>query len=82
MVPYIKLILDVSLDVSILLLDVAIVDCLQSIYHVHCLPAAPDALRRFVSEWSPYTCIIVLASNHAIKLVNTGTRTCHSTLDR
>ena len=26
-----------------------------------------------VSEWSPYTFISVLASNHAIKLVNTGT---------
>ena len=35
-----------------------------------------------VSERSPYTFINVQASNHAIKLVNTGTSTCHSTLDR
>ena len=27
---------------------------------------------RFVSEWSPYTFINVLASNHAINLINTG----------
>ena len=41
-----------------------------------------DALTHFVSEWSPCTFINVLASNHVIKLVNTGTSTCHSTLDR
>ena len=35
-----------------------------------------------ISVWSPYTFINVLASNHAIKLVNTSTSTCHSTLDR
>ena len=34
-----------------------------------------DALTRFVSEWSPCTFINVLASNHVIKLVNTGTTT-------
>ena len=44
-----------------------------------------DAFMSFVSEWSPYafiTFINVPATNHAIKLVNTGTSTCHSTLDR
>ena len=41
-----------------------------------------DALTRFVSEWSSCTFINVLASNHIIKLINTGTNTCHSTLDR
>ena len=40
-----------------------------------------DALTHFVSEWSLCTFIHVLASNHAIKLVNTGTSTCHSTLN-
>ena len=35
----------------------------------------------FVSEWSPCTFMNLLASNHVIKLVNTGTSTCHSTLD-
>ena len=29
-----------------------------------------------------YTLINALASNHTIKLINTGTSTCHSTLDR
>ena len=38
-----------------------------------------DALTRFVSEWSPCTFINVLASNQVIKLINTGTSTCHST---
>ena len=32
-----KLILNTSLDMCILLLDVATVDCLQYICHVHCL---------------------------------------------
>ena len=41
-----------------------------------------DALMRFVSEWSPCTFINMLASNHIMKLVNTITSTCHSTLDR
>ena len=44
-----------------------------------------DALMSFttpVSEWSPHISLNVLASNHTIKLVNTGTSTCHSTLDR
>ena len=44
-----------------------------------------DALMSFttpISEWSPYTFIKVLASNHTIKLINTGTSTCHSTLVR
>ena len=85
MVPYIRknqLILDISLDVCILFLDVAIVDHLLCIYYIHCLPAVPDALLCFVSEWRPCTCINVLASNHIIKLVNTDTRTCHSILDR
>ena len=31
-----------------------------------------NALTRFVSEWSPCTFINVLASNHVIKLINTG----------
>ena len=41
-------------------------------------PHYRDALTSFttpVCEWSPYTFINVLASNHAIKLVNTGTNT-------
>ena len=41
-----------------------------------------DAFTCFVSEWSPCTFINVLVSNHIIKLVNTGTSTCYSTLDR
>ena len=40
-----------------------------------------DELACFFSEWCPYTFINVLASNHVIELVNTGTGTCHSTLD-
>ena len=34
-----ELILDISLDVSILLVDADAVNCLQRIYHVFCLPA-------------------------------------------
>ena len=67
---------------AILFLDVAIVDHLLRIYYIHCLPAAPDALTCYISEWSPCTCINVLASDHVIKLINTGNRTCHFTLDR
>ena len=37
---------------------------------------------RYVSEWSPCTFINMLASNHIIELVNTGTSTCHSTLEK
>ena len=40
-----------------------------------------DALGGFVSEWSPCIFINVLASNHVIKLVNTGTSTYHSTVE-
>ena len=41
-VPYVKenkLILDISLDMCILLLDIATDDRLQRIHHVYCLPA-------------------------------------------
>ena len=83
-VPYIKknqLILNISLDVRILLLDVATVNHLQHIYHVCCLPTGCNCMF-FASEQSPCTFINVLTSNHTIKLVNTGTSTCYSTLNR
>ena len=41
LVPYVKenkFILDISLDMCILLSDITIVDCLQRIRHVCCLP--------------------------------------------
>ena len=34
----------------------------------------------FINEWSPYSFVTTMASNHTIELVNTATGTCHSTL--
>ena len=87
MVPNVKenqLILDISLDVCISLW-MLLQSIVYSVFIMLVIFWHRDALTSFttpVSEWSPYTFINVLASNHAIKLVNTGTSTCHSTLDR
>ena len=72
--------LDISLDVCILLFDADTINCLQCIYYVVVFPQ--DALMHFVNKRSPCTFINVLASNYVMKLVNTGTSTCQSTLDR
>ena len=83
MLPYIKekkLILNISLDICILLSDVATVDHLQHIRHVCCFPAWYTYA--LVSEWSLYTFINMLASNNAIDIINTDSDTCYSTVDR
>ena len=75
-----QLILDISFDVCILLLDADTVNCLQCIYHVRCLPTGYTyAFCQLVASMHFYK---MLASSHVIKLINTGTITCHSTLDR
>ena len=61
-----------SLDMCIFHLDITIV---YSIF-VMFVGFPHGALMRFVSEWSPYTFINVLASSHAIELINTSTGTC------
>ena len=71
MVPYInenKLIVDASLDMCILLSDIAIVIHLQDIHRVYCLSSVMT--NRILSVSSIYTLINMLASNHAIKLVS------------
>ena len=77
------LILDNSLDLCILLLDADTVDCLHDYsLFIMFVVFQQDALTRYIGEWSPCTFIYMLASNHFIKLVNTGISTCHSTMDR
>ena len=74
MVLYIKenkLIIDISLDMCILLSDIATVDR-RSVFAT----CVVFQVMRLISERCPYTVINVLASNHAIKLVNNGTGTC------
>ena len=74
-------ILDISLDMCILFLEIATVNHLQCTCHA-CFYLSHDTLLRFVREWSPYIFTNVLASNHAIKLVNIVTGSFHSNLDR
>ena len=76
-----KCILAISLDKYIFLSKVVIIDNLQSIRDVCCLPAL---IRLYFRQWveSIYTFINVLANSHAIKLINTGADKCFSTLDR
>ena len=77
-----KLVLNISLDMCILLLDINCYSWSFTIYWPHLLSSSMTELTRIVSDWCPYTFINMLASNHDIKLVNTGTGTCHSILDR
>ena len=85
MVPCIKenkLILNV---VYILLLDIATVGRLRHIHHVCCLPTW--CITQFCQWvefvwWSPYAFLNVLVYNNTVKLINTGTNTCYSILDR
>ena len=37
-------------------------------------------LQHFNNEWNPYSFANMIASNNSIKLISTGTGTCHSTL--
>ena len=93
-----QLIFDNSLDMCILPLDIVIVNRLQHLivhppfgycysqsftaYLSRLLSSCKIQLLHFVSEWSSYTFINMLASKHVIKLINSITRTCYSTLDR
>ena len=85
-VPYIMenyLILDISLDVCIHPPFGCWYSQLFTAYLSHLLSSCRMHLHVLsVPEWSPCTFINVLASNHVIKLINTNTSTCHSTLDR
>ena len=62
----------ISLDMCmcVFLSEIATINHLQHICHVHCLPALIRLC--FLSEWSPYTFINMLAYNHTIKLINTS----------
>ena len=50
-----KCILAISLDKYILLSEVVIIDNLQSIRDICCLPTLIQYAYTFMSEWSPYT---------------------------
>ena len=83
MVPYVKekeLILDISLNICIpfLILRQLIVNSVITTFVVF----QHDTLTHFVNEWSPYTFLNILDSNHTIELINTGTVTCYSTPDK
>ena len=84
MVPYNKKnehILDtcISLDMWILLLKIATVNHLQHICHISPLDIPTWCTYMF---YQSYNFINVLAFMHAIKLINSDTGTCHSTLDK
>ena len=86
MVPNVK---EISFSISLLMFASPFWMLLQSIVYSIFITFVVfpqwDARTSFatpVSEWSPYTFINMLASNYAIKLLNTGTSTCHYTLDR
>ena len=72
------LILNISFDVCILFW--MLIQLIVYSVFITFVVFPQDALVHFVSEWSPCTFINMLASNHVIKLVNTGTSTCHSPL--
>ena len=81
-----KCILDISLNKHIFLLKNAVVNHLQRIHDVHCLLTLMCFVLTLLSvsgvHIHVYNVGTRLAYNHAIKLVNTGTGTCLSTLDR
>ena len=83
MVPYIKKISLIT--ISLLICDPPFRVLLQLTTYcafIVFIVFMQNALTHFVSEWSLCTFVNMLASNDAIKLVNTVTSTCVSILDK
>ena len=80
MVPYVKdnkLVLNTSLDMCVLLLEIATVDHLQCIRYIRYLPSS-DALTWFC-QWVE-SIRFYKSFNHDIELINIVSDTCHSTM--